>query len=237
MLYTLNILAANAALVYVSFLTQTIGRNCRYLLVVIVGAFFSRVTAKASIKLKPKKVIVALVITAAVMLFTLMKDVHVPKMQSNKGGQSFDPTEEWKGYVLLAISVMSDALFSDSQAYAKVNFKPTANHLFTSANFLTFLFVISISLFAGKLGDQIWFCTEHPLVLLDILGAGCLQVLGQVSIYFVIANFKQHIFPLISTTRKVFTVLLSIFIYNHSINLWQWFSIVFVFGGLGYELR
>ena len=73
--------------------------------------------------------------------------------------------------------------------------------------------------------------------MLDIFLLGILQVLGQVSIYYVIANFKQHIFPLISTTRKVFTVLLSIFIFHHSVNWIQWASIAMVFGGLGLELN
>jgi UDP-galactose transporter B1 len=61
-----------------------------------------------------------------------------------------------------------------------------------------------------------------------------LQVVGQVSIYYVIVNFKQHIFPLISTTRKVLTVLLSIVIYGHNVNGLQWLSIFMVFGGLVY---
>jgi UDP-galactose transporter B1 len=58
-----------------------------------------------------------------------------------------------------------------------------------------------------------------------------LQILGQISIYYVISNFKQHIFPLIATTRKVFTVLLSIFIFGHHVNLIQWISIIIVFIG------
>lgn len=73
--------------------------------------------------------------------------------------------------------------------------------------------------------------------MIDVVAMSVLQVVGQVSIYYVIANFKQHIFPLISTTRKVFTVLLSIFIYNHSINIMQALSIVLVFLGLTYELN
>lgn len=62
-------------------------------------------------------------------------------------------------------------------------------------------------------------------------------MIGQIAIYFIVANFKQHIFPLISTTRKVFTVLLSIAVFGHHVNLWQWASIVLVFGGLAYELK
>jgi solute carrier family 35 (UDP-galactose transporter), member B1 len=65
---------------------------------------------------------------------------------------------------------------------------------------------------------------------------GLLQVLGQVSIYFVVMNFKQHIFPLVSLIRKVLTVLLSIYYFNHKMNMYQWGALLFVFGGLGYEL-
>ena len=93
-----------------------------------------------------------------------------------------------------------------------------------------------MAIIQGSLKDQIAFCADHPAVLIDILAAGALQVLGQVSIYYVIANFKQHIFPLISTTRKVLTVLLSIIIFKHGLNMWQVVSIILVFGGLAYEL-
>jgi hypothetical protein len=35
--------------------------------------------------------------------------------------------------------MVADALFCDSQAYSKSVFKPTANHLFKSANFYGFI--------------------------------------------------------------------------------------------------
>ncbi len=72
--------------------------------------------------------------------------------------------------------------------------------------------------------------------MIDVGMIGLLQVLGQISIYFIVLNFKQHIFPLVSTTRKVFTVLLSIFIFNHKMNIYQWVALILVFGGMGYEL-
>ena len=61
-------------------------------------------------------------------------------------------------------------------------------------------------------------------------------MLGQISIYYIVLNFKQHMFPLISTTRKVFTVLLSIYIYQHPMNIYLWIALVLVFGGITYEL-
>lgn len=61
-------------------------------------------------------------------------------------------------------------------------------------------------------------------------------MVGQISIYYVVANFKQHVFPLISTTRKMITIILSIFIFDHTINNWQWLAIAIVFVGMLYEL-
>ena len=122
----------------------------------------------------------------------------------------------------MALAVISDAFFLDNQAYTKVKYKPTANHLLTSANLFTFLFCFSISCIQGKLVAELTFCWEHTSANREILILSVLQAAGQIAIYYVITNFKQHILPLINITRKVMTVLLSIFIYHHSVNWIQW---------------
>lgn len=101
---------------------------------------------------------------------------------------------------------------------------------------MNFLFVLGISIVRGSGLEQIYFCIDHPSAIPDILAIASFQVLGQVSIYYIVLNFKQNIFPLISSTRRVFTVLLSIVIFGHVLNLIQWFSILLVYIGLGYEL-
>jgi hypothetical protein len=45
--------------------------------------------------------------------------------------------------------MVADALFCDSQAYNKSVFKPSANHLFTSANFYAFLLIAAYSIMNG----------------------------------------------------------------------------------------
>lgn len=231
-------LCANYALLYIDYLEQALGRNSRYLMVVIIGAFFSRVKKGSTLKLPPKKILVAAVITGGVLIFTLYGVTNTYIQHSNKHGSSHrDESQSWKGYVLLIISITADALFSDSQAYEKHCFKPTANHLFTSANFYTFLIVLIFSFLSGEGFEQIHFCINHPTVIIDLFVMGVLQVLGQISIYYVIVNFKQHMFPLISTTRKVFSVFLSIFIFGHVLSGMQWLGILLVFVGLGYELN
>jgi drug/metabolite transporter (DMT)-like permease len=57
-----------------------------------------------------------------------------------------------------------------------------------------------------------------------------------VAVYYVISNFKQHIYPLMSTTRKILTILVSIIIFQHNINADQWFALIIVFLSMAYEL-
>ena len=134
------------------------------------------------------------------------------------------------------MSVVADALFSDSQAYSKANFKPTATQLFTVSNLFAFFFCSVFALYDGSFFPSIQFLLNYPKATVQIILVGALQVLGQISIYYVVANFKQHVFPLISTTRKIISVLFSIFWFNHTIMSMQWAAIVIVFLGMFYEL-
>lgn len=142
----------------------------------------------------------------------------------------------WIGYLLMFISISGEALFTDSQAFCKISYKPTINHLMFTVNLMTAIICFVSIILKGDLVDSIMFCKSHPFAVIDVGLIGLLQVLGQISIYFIVLNFKQHIFPLVSTTRKVFTVLLSIFFFNHKMNGYQWVALVLVFGGMGYEL-
>ena len=142
----------------------------------------------------------------------------------------------WIGYLLMFISISGEALFTDSQAFCKIAYRPTINHLMFTVNLMTTLICLLGMIIKGDVLDSLVFCQSHPYVIMDIVLIGLLQVLGQISIYFIVLNFKQHIFPLVSTTRKVFTVLLSIFIFNHKMNIYQWVALILVFGGMGYEL-
>jgi hypothetical protein len=77
LLYTLNILTTNYALLYISYPLQVVGRSCRFLFVVLIGVFWSRVKHDKSLKLGSHKIYVALTITAGVLMFNLLKSVFI----------------------------------------------------------------------------------------------------------------------------------------------------------------
>ena len=70
-------LAANYSLLYISFLNKVIGGNMRYMFVVIIGVYFSRVKKTSELKLSPKKILVAALITVGVIMFTLASLVRL----------------------------------------------------------------------------------------------------------------------------------------------------------------
>lgn len=77
-LFSGNIVTTNYSLLYISYPVQVIGRNIRFLFVVVIGAFFSRVKhTHTHLKLGKHKVIMAIVITAGVLLFNFAKEVPI----------------------------------------------------------------------------------------------------------------------------------------------------------------
>jgi len=64
---------------------------------------------------------------------------------------------------------------------------------------------------------------------------GILSTIGQMFVYRMIKQFKQHFVPFVITTRKIFTVGLSIIVYKHATNVWQILGLILVFGVVKYE--
>jgi hypothetical protein len=73
-LYATNMLTTNYALLYIPYPVQVIGRNIRFLCVVIIGAFFSRVKKTHShLRIGKHKILIAMLITVGVLLFNFAK--------------------------------------------------------------------------------------------------------------------------------------------------------------------
>lgn len=75
LLFTLNYLPANYALLYMPYHIQVIAKNCRYIFVIIVGVFFSRVKKGNNLRLPMSKVFIGMLITTGALIFTLFKAV------------------------------------------------------------------------------------------------------------------------------------------------------------------
>jgi hypothetical protein len=75
MLFTLNYLPANYALLFIPYHIQVIAKNTRYIFVIIVGVFFSRVRKGEVLKLGVSKLFIGMLITSGAVIFTLFRAV------------------------------------------------------------------------------------------------------------------------------------------------------------------
>ena len=78
-LYTANALTTNYSLLYITYPTQSVGRNLRYLSVILVGAFFSKIpkdesTAK-NVAIGKHKIVIGSILTVGIIAFNAMKFV------------------------------------------------------------------------------------------------------------------------------------------------------------------
>lgn len=93
-----------------------------------------------------------------------------------------------------------------------------------------------ISMFASNTAISAFIYTfYHPMFAIHLLGMSLLSCLGQFFVYRMIKQFKQHIVPFVITTRKIFTIFISIFYYSHETTSIQLVGVLIVFMTVIYE--
>lgn len=85
-----------------------------------------------------------------------------------------------------------------------------------------------------KLYPFLLFIFQHPGFAAQLTGHAIIAAIGQLYVYKVIKQFKQHILPFVRASRKVLTVGVSILFYGHHTNLMQVIGICLVLGTIFY---
>ena len=190
-------------------------------------------------KFAPYKYAVVLLVTTGISMFTLLKRTSKASAQTDS---SF-------GLSLLLANLILDGLVNSSQD--ALFHRHTINgtqmmfwmNLASSAVTSTAMSVAipAIPLInkteasAPELYAAIDFVKAHPQVLKDIgLYAVC-GALGQLFIFETLEHFGSLALVTITLTRKLFTMLLSVFIYGHELAPGQWAGAATVFAGISVE--
>lgn len=102
-------------------------------------------------------------------------------------------------------------------------------------NLYATLMLLPMSYYAGQFqrGMDALLSTNKSVLLLQLnLSAS----LGQVFVFLTIHRFNPLTCTTITTTRKFFTILLSVYKFGHVLSVVQWFSVALVFVGLYVEI-
>jgi UDP-galactose transporter B1 len=157
------------------------------------------------------------------------------------------------GLALLGMSLFMDGLLGACQSTLKRKHlnnyfrPPSAMETMLFINLYATLILIPCSYYAGQFthGMSMLFPSSsnnmNSVEEVDNTSKLLLQLnlsasFGQVFIFLTIHHFSPLTCTTITTTRKFFTILLSVYKFGHVLDIWQWSSVGLVFGGLYLEI-
>ena len=193
---------SSEALRYVSYATQVLGKSCKMVPVMAGG-----------IILGGKKYSMAqygqvLLVTIGVLVF-------------NFGGKSKKGADDSTyGLLLISASLLFDMVTGGLQDKVKASTKKLNNNdkaktsMFESmlwTNVSGCLVAVGIGAYLGHITGGLDFCTKYPEALTAITIYSLASAVGQVFIYYTVTEFGPLLLTTVTTTRKIFSTLYSVF--------------------------
>jgi UAA transporter family. len=161
----------------------------------------------------------------------------IVSMGKKKGGSN-----SLLGVVYIILSLALDGVTAGFQkrlkaSTAKVGVKPKPYDFMFWTNLFMCLTAAVVALGLGEFTSGLAFCTANPEIMSKIVKFSLCSAIGQSFIFYTIANFDPLVLSTVTTTRKIFSVLLSIFLKGHSLSATGWSGIALACGGIVSEMK
>ena len=226
--FTAAMLCSNEALQYVSYPTAVLAKSCKLLPTMLIRYITSSMSSTSSGNTMTQEWIGVILITTGVVLFNISRLTSSTPKSNGKEDSPF-------GLALLVSSLAMDGLLSFYQSKLKImdetkNMRtPTALENMFWSNWYSIFFFGPLAVIMGQWDSGIQALPDYwkPILLINIMAA-----LGQIFIHYTIYWFSPLMCNTITTTRKFFTILFSVYKFGHVITYTQWFCIAFVFSGI-----
>jgi solute carrier family 35 (UDP-galactose transporter), member B1 len=162
----------------------------------------------------------------------------IVSMGKKKGGGE----NSLMGVVYIALSLLLDGVTAGFQKRlktetAKVGVKPKPYDFMFWTNLFMCLTAVVIAAGLGELTTGVAFCAGNPEILSKIIKFAVCSAVGQSFIFYTIASFDPLVLSTVTTTRKIFSVLLSIFLKGHALSATGWSGIALACAGILSELQ
>ena len=213
-----------AALKHIDYPTLILGKSCKLIPVMLMNFLIYRKTYPW------QKYLIVLLITTGVSSFMLW--------QPAKPGKHSDKTLSLYGIGLLMMNLLIDGLTNATQDNIFKRFKVNGSSMMMYMNAFSSIMMLAFLAFnpySSELKDAIQFCVAAPKVVNDILLFGFCGAIGQCFIFYTLEKHGSLVLVTVTVTRKMFSILLSVFLFGHTLNLPQWGSVALVFSGILWE--
>jgi len=163
----------------------------------------------------------------------------IVSMGKKKGGGAENSV---MGVVFIVASLVLDGVTAGFQKRlkaetAKAGVKPKPYDFMFWTNFFMFITAVLVAGGKGEVTSGVDYCTNNPEIMSKIVKFSLCSAIGQSFIFYTIANFDPLILATVTTTRKVFSVLLSIFLKGHSLSGTGWAGIALACSGIIAEMQ
>ncbi|SCU91908.1 LADA_0F12926g1_1 [Lachancea dasiensis] len=220
---------ATYALGYVDFLTYMLAKSCKLIPILVVHLMLYRT------EIARDKKIVAVAVTVGVVIFNVGS--AGPAAKVSRG----DSVSLIYGFLPLALSLLLDGFTNATQDTmlkrnrAQQGSKPiTGGHLMLGLNIcivlwnLLYLAVCDRQQIRGAKA----LIAQDPHVAAYLLTYAACGALGQICIFYTLQNYGSLVLVMVTVTRKMVSLILSIAVYSHHVTKLQWLGIFIVFGGI-----
>ncbi|QHS76498.1 UDP-galactose transporter HUT1 [Saccharomyces paradoxus] len=228
---------ATTSLKYVDYLTYMLAKSCKMIPVLLVHLLLYRTPIPS------QKKVVAVLVSLGVTIFTIGGNDGKKLKRSLNDNRSGNKLQ---GFGMLFSSLFLDGLTNATQdKLLKVNKAKekgkqtliTGAHLMFTLNLFVVLWNILYFIVIDckqwenavsvlKMDPQVW----GYLMLYSVCGA-----MGQCFIFYTLEQFGSLVLIMITVTRKMVSMILSIIVFGKSVRFQQWVGIFVVFGGITWE--
>ena len=163
----------------------------------------------------------------------------IVSMGKKKGGGSASSAT---GVAYIVLSLVLDGVTAGFQKRlkvetAKAGVKPKPYDFMFWTNLYMSLTAFVFAAVLGEVTSGLAFLRENPEISSKIIKFCVCSAVGQSFIFYTIANFDPLVLSTVTTTRKIFSVLLSIFLKGHSLSMTGWSGILLACGGILSEMQ
>jgi len=163
-------------------------------------------------------------------------------MGSQSGGSKADKGSSYLGLAFLILALVCDGVVGGTQkrlkhALSEKGMKEKSFEMQLLTNFYMFLTALVFAVLMSEFVPAYNFIIANPTIFWDVVNFAVCSALGQGFIFFVISEFDPLVCTTVTTTRKVMSVLYSIFKFGHKLSPMGWFGIVLACGGIMAELE
>ncbi|EDW81457.2 uncharacterized protein Dwil_GK12079 [Drosophila willistoni] len=201
------------ALKFVSFPTQVLAKSCKIIPVMLMGKIMSKT------KYENYEYVTALLISLGMIFF----------MGGSSDSGKASGVTTLTGIFLLSMYMVFDSFTANWQGSLFKSYGMTSLQMMCGVNLFSSIFTGASLSMQGGFMDSLAFATEHPKFVFDMIILSICSAVGQLFIYHTIDVFGPVVFTIIMTLRQAAAIMLSCFIYQHSISILGIFGVLIVF--------